>query len=74
MRIVSLFCKIDDFFGHTKHILHPDRFRTVNPLKTQIVLEHSRHRSFVNFRVDVVSTLIACQIFESEPSVAFSEL
>ena len=46
----------------------------IKELKTQTVLEHSRHRSFVNFRVNVVSALIAYQLLESKPSVEFSEL
>ena len=46
----------------------------IKALKTQTVLEHSRHRSFVNFRVNVVSALIAYQLLESKPSVKFSEL
>ena len=46
----------------------------IKELKTQTVLEHSRHRSFVNFRVNVVSALIAYQLSESKPSVVFSEL
>ena len=46
----------------------------IKELKTQTVLEHSRHRSFVNFRVNVVSALIAYQLLESKPSVKFSEL
>ena len=46
----------------------------IKELKTQTVLEHSRHRSFVNFRVNVVSALIAYQLLESKPSVELSEL
>ena len=46
----------------------------IKELKTQRVLEHSRHRSFANFRVNVVSALIAYQLSESKPSVEFSEL
>ena len=42
----------------------------IKELKTQTVLEHSRHRSFVNFRVNVVSALIAYQLLENK----FSEL
>ena len=46
----------------------------IKELKTQTVLEHSRHRSFQNFRVNVVSALIAYQLLESKPSVNLSEL
>ena len=46
----------------------------IKKLKTQTVLEHSRHRSFVNFRVNVVSALIAYQLLETKPSVHISEL
>ena len=37
----------------------------IKALKTQTVLEHSRHRSFVNFQVNVVSALIAYQFLEN---------
>lgn len=46
----------------------------IKELKTQTVLEHSRHRSFVNFQVNVVSALIAYQFLETKPSVNLSEL
>ena len=46
----------------------------IKELKTQTVLEHSRHRSFVNFRVNVVSALIAYQFSETKPSVNLCEL
>ena len=46
----------------------------IKELKTQTVLEQSRHRSFVNFRVNVVSALIAYQLLEHKPSVHLSEL
>ena len=46
----------------------------IKELKTQTVLEHSRHRSFVNFQVNVVSALIAYQFLEKKPSVHISEL
>ena len=46
----------------------------IKELKTQTVLEHSRHRSFINFRVNVVSALIAYQFLETKPSVNLSEL
>ena len=46
----------------------------IKELKTQTVLEHSRHRSFVNFRVNVISALIAYQLLENKPSVNLSEL
>ena len=43
-------------------------------LKTQTQVEHSRHRSFENFRVNVVSALIAYQLSENKPSLNFDEL
>ncbi len=46
----------------------------IKELKTQTVLEHSRHRSFVNFRVNIVSALIAYQLLARKPSVKFLEL
>ena len=41
----------------------------IKELKTQTQLKHSRHRSFVNFQVNVVSALIAYQLLENKPSV-----
>ena len=46
----------------------------IKELKTQTVLEHSRHRSFQNFCVNIVSALIAYQFSESKPSVHLCEL
>ena len=46
----------------------------IKEIKTQTQLEHNQHRSFVNFRVNVVSALIAYQLLESKPSVNLSEL
>ncbi len=46
----------------------------IKELKTQTVLGHSRHRSFVNFRVNIVSALIAYQLLENKPSVHLCEL
>ena len=46
----------------------------IKELKTQTVLEHSRHRSFENFQVNVVSALIAYQLSENKPSLNFKEL
>ena len=43
-------------------------------LKTQTQVEHTRHRSYVNFQVNVVSALIAYQLLENKPSLNFSEL
>lgn len=43
-------------------------------LKTQTQVEHTRHRSYVNFQVNVVSALIAYQLLENKPSLKFSEL
>ena len=41
----------------------------IKELKTQTQLEHSRHRSIVNFQVNVVTALIAYQLLEHKPSV-----
>ena len=46
----------------------------IKELKTQTQVEHSRHRSFANFQVNVISALIAYQLLESKPSVNISEL
>ena len=46
----------------------------IKELKTQTQVEHSRHRSFVNFQVNVVSALIAYQLLESKPSVNILKL
>ena len=46
----------------------------IKELKTQTQVEHSRHRSLVIFRVNVVSALIAYQLLETKPSVNLSEL
>ena len=46
----------------------------IKELKTQTQVEHSRHRSFVNFQVNVVAVLIAYQFLETKPSVNIPEL
>ena len=46
----------------------------IKELKTQTVLEHSRRRNFINFRVNIVSALIVYQFLEIKPSVNLSEL
>ena len=46
----------------------------IKELKTQTQVEHSRHRSFANFQVNVISALIAYQLLESKPSVNIFEL
>ena len=46
----------------------------IKELKTQTQVEHSRHRSFANFQVNVISALIAYQLLESKPSVNILEL
>ena len=43
-------------------------------LKTQTQLEHTRHRNYANFQVNVISALIAYQLLENKPSLNFSEL
>ena len=46
----------------------------IKELKTQTVLEHSRHRSFENFYVTVFSALIAYQFSENKPALNCDEL
>ena len=46
----------------------------IKELKTQTVLEHSRHRSFENFQVNVFSALIAYQLSENKPALNFDGL
>ena len=46
----------------------------IKELKTQTVLEHSRHRSFENFHVNVFSALIAYQLSEHKPALNCDEL
>ncbi len=46
----------------------------IKELKTQTQLEHSRHRSIVNFQVNVVTVLIAYQLLEHKPSVNLRKL
>ena len=43
-------------------------------LKTQTQLEHTRHRSYVNFQVNVISALIAYQLLENKPSLKFIDV
>ena len=46
----------------------------IRELKTQMQVEHSRHRSFENFQVNVFSALIAYQLLENKPSLNIHEL
>ena len=46
----------------------------IGGMKTQTQLEHTRHRSFENFQVNVAAALIAYQLSENKPSLNFSEL
>lgn len=46
----------------------------IRALKTQTQLEHTRHRSFTNFQVNVISVLIAYQLLENKPLLKFREL
>ena len=46
----------------------------IKELKTQLQLEHTRHRSFENFQVNVVSALIAYQLLETKPALNLPEL
>ena len=45
----------------------------IKELKMQTVLEHSHHRSFENFQVNVLSALIAYQLSENKPALNFDE-
>lgn len=46
----------------------------IKTLKTQTQVEHTRHRNYINFQVNVVSALIVYQLLENKPSLKFSEL
>ena len=46
----------------------------IKELKPQTQLEHTRHRSLVNFEVNVVSALIAYMLLDNRPSVTLREL
>ncbi len=46
----------------------------IKELKTQIQLAHKRHRSFINFQVNIISTLLAYIFLENKPSVNLPEL
>ena len=46
----------------------------IKTLKTQTQVEHTRHRNYINFQVNVISALIAYQFLEHKPSLKFSEL
>jgi len=46
----------------------------IRELKTQTQVEHTRHRSYENFQVNVFSGLIAYQLSETKPSLNFHEL
>ena len=46
----------------------------IGVLKTQTQVEHTRHRSVVNFQVNVLSALIAYQLLENKPSLNIHEL
>ncbi len=46
----------------------------IRELKTQMQVEHSRHRSLENFQVNVFSALIAYQLLEKKPMLNISEL
>ena len=45
----------------------------IKELKNQTQLQHTRHRSFVNFQVNVVSALIAYTYLEKKPSLNLRE-
>ena len=46
----------------------------VKELKTQTQLEHTPHRSFLNFQVNTVSALIAYTYLEKKPALNLREL
>ena len=46
----------------------------IRELKTQMQVEHSRHRSIENFQVNVFSALIAYQLLENKPTLNLAEL
>ena len=45
----------------------------IKKLKTQTQLQHIRHRSFVNFQVNLVSALIAYTYLQKKPSLNLQE-
>ena len=45
----------------------------IRELKTQMQVEHSRHRSVENFQVNVFSALIAYQLLENKPTLNLAE-
>ena len=46
----------------------------IKELKTQTQLEHTRHRSLINFQVNAISALIAYTHLEKKPSLKLREL
>ena len=46
----------------------------IKELKSQTQLEHTRHRSFENFQVNVISALIAYTYLEKKPSLNLGEI
>ena len=45
----------------------------IKEIKTQTQLQHTRHRSFINFQVNMVAALIAYTYLEKKPSLNLSE-
>ena len=45
----------------------------IKEIKTQTQLQHTRHRSFVNFQVNIVAALIAYTYLEKKPSLNLPE-
>lgn len=41
----------------------------IKEIKTQTQLQHTRHRSFVNFQVNMVAALIAYTYLKKKPSL-----
>ena len=45
----------------------------IKEIKTQTQLQHTRHRGFVNFRVNIVAALIAWTYLEKKPALNLQE-
>ncbi|MDJ0731029.1 MAG: transposase [Crocosphaera sp.] len=75
MEIETLFCKLDDFCQafapiFESYLLSNKIVKTVNDqLKNISQISHSRHRSVVNFMVNIIAGLIAYTHQEKKPSL-----
>lgn len=45
----------------------------IKEIKTQTQLQHTRHRSFINFQVNMVAALIAYTCLEKKPTLNLPE-